>query len=197
MAVAIFVVSAYPLQCHPARASIGRIIYAFFPKLAEPQFSPIIPQNNQPSALDFHSSQPSSSMSPNPTQVSYSTILKTDDNPRFSTDSNLSHSQTIQNSLEQQTLSHVNKELNTSLFFIITTCLLVSSYLLAVSVKSLGLILMVVGSTGSTSISFILPGLMFYKISQGSKLTILKIMAVLLAIYGLFVMFVSLIVKAL
>lgn len=51
-------------------------------------------------------------------------------------------------------------------FAAITTAIIVLSYLVAMSVSSLEKVLAYVGSTGSTSISFILPGLFYYKISS-------------------------------
>lgn len=51
-------------------------------------------------------------------------------------------------------------------FAIITTCILTLAYGAALSVTSLDRVLAFVGSTGSTSISFILPGLFYYKISD-------------------------------
>lgn len=50
-------------------------------------------------------------------------------------------------------------------FSIITTTILILSYIVAMTVSSLEAVLAYVGSTGSTSISFILPGLFYYKIS--------------------------------
>jgi amino acid permease len=50
-------------------------------------------------------------------------------------------------------------------FAAITTIIIVSSYIVAMTVTSLERALAYVGSTGSTSISFILPGLFYYKIS--------------------------------
>lgn len=50
-------------------------------------------------------------------------------------------------------------------FAIITTVIIILSYIVAITVESLEKVLAYVGSTGSTSISFILPGLFFYKIS--------------------------------
>jgi len=50
-------------------------------------------------------------------------------------------------------------------FAVITTCIIVLSFIVAMSVSSLDKVLGYVGSTGSTSISFILPGLFYYKIS--------------------------------
>ena len=50
-------------------------------------------------------------------------------------------------------------------FALITTVIIVCSYIVAMTVSSLATVLAYVGSTGSTSISFILPGLFYYKIS--------------------------------
>ncbi|OAA60232.1 amino acid transporter [Niveomyces insectorum RCEF 264] len=51
-------------------------------------------------------------------------------------------------------------------FALLTTFIIVLSYTTALSVSSLDRVLAYVGSTGSTSISFILPGLFYYKISD-------------------------------
>ena len=50
-------------------------------------------------------------------------------------------------------------------FAAITTTIVILSYIVAMTVSSLSKVLAYVGSTGSTSISFILPGLFYYKIS--------------------------------
>ncbi|CAD6591425.1 MAG: hypothetical protein ASARMPREDX12_005163 [Alectoria sarmentosa] len=51
-------------------------------------------------------------------------------------------------------------------FAAITVAIIVLSYIVAMTVSSLEKVLAYVGSTGSTSISFILPGLFYYKISS-------------------------------
>ncbi|KAJ9359909.1 hypothetical protein DTO280E4_4587 [Paecilomyces variotii] len=51
-------------------------------------------------------------------------------------------------------------------FAVITTIIIILSYITAMTVTSLEAVLAYVGSTGSTSISFILPGLFYYKISS-------------------------------
>lgn len=51
-------------------------------------------------------------------------------------------------------------------FAAITTVIIILTYVVAMSVASLEKVLAYVGSTGSTSISFILPGLFYYKISS-------------------------------
>ena len=57
-------------------------------------------------------------------------------------------------------------ELSETRFAAITTVIIVLSYIVAMTVSSLEAVLAYVGSTGSTSISFILPGLFYYKISS-------------------------------
>ena len=51
-------------------------------------------------------------------------------------------------------------------FAVITTAIIILSYIVAMLVSSLDRVLAYVGSTGSTAISFILPGLFYYKISS-------------------------------
>jgi hypothetical protein len=55
-------------------------------------------------------------------------------------------------------------------FALITSAILVLSYITALNVSSLDRVLAYVGSTGSTSISFILPGLFYYKISDPNSI---------------------------
>ncbi|UPX10583.1 uncharacterized protein EKO05_0001234 [Ascochyta rabiei] len=57
-------------------------------------------------------------------------------------------------------------EMSDMRFAIVTTILIVLSFVTAMTVSSLSLVLAYVGSTGSTTISFILPGLFYYKISD-------------------------------
>jgi len=56
-------------------------------------------------------------------------------------------------------------EMGETRFAAITTAIIILSYIVAMTVSSLEKVLAYVGSTGSTSISFILPGLFYYKIS--------------------------------
>ncbi|QHS71484.1 amino acid transporter [Saccharomyces paradoxus] len=85
---------------------------------------------------------------------------------------------------------------------IITLCILLFSYILAISITSLAKVLAIVGATGSTSISFILPGLFGYKLI-GSEFTdrnervpfsikIFKYLGLFLFIWGIAVMVASL-----
>lgn len=59
-----------------------------------------------------------------------------------------------------------NLEMSETRFAAITTVIIILTYIVAMTVSSLEAVLAYVGSTGSTSISFILPGLFYYKISS-------------------------------
>ena len=60
---------------------------------------------------------------------------------------------------------HASGHISDLRFALLTTAILIGSYATALNVSSLDRVLAYVGSTGSTSISFILPGLFYYKIS--------------------------------
>lgn len=86
-------------------------------------------------------------------------------NPARST-SNLSPSRVVpllppSPSNQRQRIDHIPE----FRFALLTTIIIVLSYVAAITVDSLEKVLAYVGSTGSTSISFILPGLFYYKIS--------------------------------
>ncbi|CAO2654088.1 Nn.00g108210.m01.CDS01 [Neocucurbitaria sp. VM-36] len=59
-----------------------------------------------------------------------------------------------------------SREMSDLKFAVVTTVLIVLSFITAMTVSSLEKVLAYVGSTGSTTISFILPGLFYYKISD-------------------------------
>ncbi|KAM9890571.1 hypothetical protein OXX69_012540, partial [Metschnikowia pulcherrima] len=83
-------------------------------------------------------------------------------------------------------------------FCTITTALLILGYFLAATLDSFALVLAIVGATGSTAISFILPGLFGYKLIGSEKTSpskterILRGLALSLTIWGFFVMVVCL-----
>ncbi|KAM9927705.1 hypothetical protein OXX59_002355 [Metschnikowia pulcherrima] len=83
-------------------------------------------------------------------------------------------------------------------FITITVLLLAVGYTLAITLKSFALVIAVIGATGSTSISFILPGLFGFKLigSESAELSapekVLRISSLLLTIWGFVVMVVCL-----
>lgn len=81
-----------------------------------------------------------------------------------------------------------------STFYIMTTVLLAVAYAAAISIRSFALVLAIVGATGSTAISFILPGLFGYKLIEpdSSREKVLKMLSLALVVWGIVVMVVCL-----
>ncbi|CAG8499653.1 13627_t:CDS:2 [Gigaspora rosea] len=71
-------------------------------------------------------------------------------------------------------------------YIFLTVAILLSSYTISILVSKLDLILAFVGSTGSTAVSFILPGIFYYKLHENRPWNYRKILSVFLTIYGLF-----------
>jgi len=87
-------------------------------------------------------------------------------------------------------------ELSNKLHNGITTCIIVLAYTIACSVRDLGTVLAVVGATGSTTICYILPGLLYYKLQKNErgdqKSTILMKIALCISVAGVVLMMNSL-----
>ncbi|AET40983.1 uncharacterized protein Ecym_7133 [Eremothecium cymbalariae DBVPG len=169
IAIVLLVMLAFPLQCHPARASINNI-WCYFSE--SKIFSPLA---NEESGLMRHEGSPRTPPS----------------NNEFSISPDWSPLQTSSQPIPTTTTIEGKR------FFVITTSILIASYTLAVSVSSFARVLAIVGATGSTSISFILPGIFGYHF-VGSEysakdiprnLKILKYLAFALTIWGIIVMF--------
>ncbi|ORX82679.1 hypothetical protein BCR32DRAFT_267463 [Anaeromyces robustus] len=59
-----------------------------------------------------------------------------------------------------------SQQISDKKFFFMTLSILICSYVLACSVETLGIVLSIVGATGSTMICYILPGLLYYKLEK-------------------------------
>lgn len=178
IAIVILVMLSYPLQCHPARASINHIILYFH------QVKKQI-QSDSSSAILNHPPPSTSQQSDESDQ-----LIDYD----------------LQDGLTEEGNITTLSPLQGTRFVIITSIILILSYLIAISVTSLAHVLAFVGSTGSTSISFILPGIFGYKlvgseyvdettgsyehIPRGTK--IVKYMGFALSVWGVLVMIVCL-----
>jgi amino acid permease len=102
------------------------------------------------------------------------------------------------NSVDKVIPSENDATMSSSRFSAITVSILVLSYLIAITVSDLSLILALVGATGSTAICYILPGLFYYKFSQNMRAvngtySLIEILAVGLICLGFVVMFTSLV----
>ncbi|KAG9302495.1 hypothetical protein G9A89_007199 [Geosiphon pyriformis] len=143
IAIVILVLFSYPLQAHPCRASLDKVLSAFSDRSHSLGSSISSQENNDSDPL----------LNARRDKVPYSSNLK---------------------------------------YFFMTTAILISGYLVAMLVSKLDLVLAFVGSTGSTTISFILPGIFYYKLHESKRWTPKKILSVCLLVYGLAVMSVCL-----
>ncbi|KAJ2683107.1 hypothetical protein IWW39_005683 [Coemansia spiralis] len=147
LSVAILVLFSYPLQCHPARNCLDKVITGIWRACSkEPTFEAIVDEDEADNAP--------------------STIAASDE-------------------ATQAPVVHV---MSPAKHISITFGLMLLSYVVSMTVTSLDLVLSFVGSTGSTSISFILPGVFYYKMHQNTRWTRMKVISVLIALYGLFVL---------
>lgn len=97
-----------------------------------------------------------------PCRASIDACLKWRPRRKTQTEASPSRNTLLTNSPKQS----VKTEMGDVRFAIISTILIVLSFITAMTVSSLEKVLAYVGSTGSTTISFILPGLFYYKISD-------------------------------
>lgn len=163
VAIVILVMLAFPLQCHPARASINHIFHYF-------TFTPDSVETPSVSSAPTNKSTPRGS-----SENSHLLTIPTDE--------------LVEEGSPQQP-SVVPLEHRA--FILITSGILLCSYLLAISVTSLARVLAIVGATGSTSISFILPGVFGYQLIGSEyknepmpvKTKIIKYAALLLTCWG-------------
>ena len=72
-------------------------------------------------------------------------------------------------------------------FLILTAVIGAASFALAMALTDLGVILSVVGATGSTTISYILPGLFYFKVFEEQGWSPLRTYAAFLCGFGCFV----------
>ncbi|CAG8439979.1 6867_t:CDS:2 [Diversispora eburnea] len=86
----------------------------------------------------------------------------------------------------------ISHEFSQTKYILLTSGILISSYIIGMLVSELDLVLSFVGATGSTTVSFILPGLFYYKLHENSQWDIRKILSIFLVIYGFSVMFICL-----
>ena len=110
-----------------------------------------------------------------PCRASIDAVIKWRPRKKSPSSSNtVSTSSTLQSTSSTATPSHSpsrrqkspSTPLSETRFAAITTTIIILSYIVAMTVSSLERVLAYVGSTGSTAISFILPGLFYYKISS-------------------------------
>ncbi|KAK6458140.1 vacuolar amino acid transporter [Scheffersomyces xylosifermentans] len=181
LCIVIMVSLSFPLQCHPCRGSVNHVFH-------------FITQGVQESKIR-HSGQ----------REGYSALSSDIESlESLASDSIQDESFVSTTPMEgaQDTDGHdpIIVPLTSRRFYIITTIIVLASYLVAITVTSLEHVLAFVGSTGSTSISFILPGVFGYMLikplgdatSLNSLERFCKYGGLALAVWGVIVMIVCL-----
>lgn len=154
LCIVIMVSLSFPLQCHPCRGSVNHVIH-------------FITHGVENNTLSTSSNKPNRYARNGSVHHGYTSLNSDIESIGSLNDSSLvDESFVLTTPMEgaHDTEGHdpIIVPLTSRKFYIITTCIVVMSYLVAISVTSLAKVLVFVGSTGSTSISFILPGLFGY-----------------------------------
>lgn len=175
LCIVIMVSLSYPLQCHPCRGSVNHVIHFI--------------QNGVSSEQIRRVSSPGGGYTAIP-----------DGGDSQSVDESFVSTTPMEGAHDTDGHDPVIVPLSKKRFYIITSVIVTASYITAISVKSLAHVLAFVGSTGSTSISFILPGLFGYMLIKplngATKLTkienLSKYGGLALSVWGIIVMIVCL-----
>ncbi|KAF9359026.1 hypothetical protein BGX26_000353 [Mortierella sp. AD094] len=160
VAIVILVLFSFPLQCHPCRACLDKVLFA----IGEYWETTRCGKTRQYSSLAEHDAVDSHA----PSSVTATSAHQHDD-----------HGGPMPETSELK-------------YNIMTLAILIGSYIIAMTVTELEVVLSLVGSTGSTAISFILPGSFYYKLHKDDPWTGRKILSVCLAGYGWLVMVICL-----
>lgn len=161
IAIVILVLFSYPLQCHPCRACLDKILLAIGEYWESTRFG----KGGAYNSLTAHDAEDDHAHTPTSARHTGS---HDDDDHGGST------------------------EIPEFKYIAMTTGILIASYIIAITVSQLDVVLSIVGSTGSTAVSFILPGSFYYKLHQNDPWTLRKILSVSLLCYGLLIMVVCL-----
>lgn len=178
LCIVIMVSLSYPLQCHPCRGSINHVIFFI--------------------CNGMKSGWKNRQQGHNPEYASLSSDVES--NSESIVEESFISTTPMEGAHDSEGHYPITVKLTTKMFYSITTAILLLSYLVAITVTSLEHVLAFVGSTGSTSISFILPGLFGYllikPINGATELDTMEIICkfggLALAIWGVTVMFVCL-----
>lgn len=143
--IAIMVIFSYPLQLDPSRRCLKSLVHVFTGKIQNFQRRFHVPQTSHLRVGEDELAE----------QLLADNVVPND--TMENTNRPFENIATINDQDMRQLLDDV-------LFFAITCVFLVLSYIIAMSVSDLGVILGVVGATGSTMVSYILPGAIYMKL---------------------------------
>jgi len=184
IAIVILVMFSFPLQCHPCRACLDKVLIAAgqfwdstrFSRKSREYKSLMAGAASTQHAGDDNSSHTAGALPPHtPSSVTLA-----------------AHAQEDEEEDEVDHGDHGGAAIPEFKFIVMTMAILIGSYIIAITVSELELVLSFVGSTGSTAISFILPGSFYYKLHANHPWTGRKVLSVLLALYGCMVMVICL-----
>ncbi|OBA21875.1 hypothetical protein METBIDRAFT_139215 [Metschnikowia bicuspidata var. bicuspidata NRRL YB-4993] len=141
LAIVVMVLLSFPLQCHPCRGSVNHVIHFL--------------RHGVSSGWKLRAPVAAAEYTPIPGDTDSADVLF---DPSFVSTTPMEGA--------QDTDGHapIVVPLTAFRFYVITAVIVVAAYLVAISVQSLALVLAFVGATGSTLISFILPGLFSFSL---------------------------------
>lgn len=164
VSIVILTLCSYPLQVHPCRAALDKVLA---PRTASLDQSSSNQSNRQPDTR------------------------YRDDDGNVSSDyvENDSGEASAQQHLLTPITNHTTQsEMSIQRLCVLTGIILSATFIIALIVDDLGLILGYVGSVGSTTISFILPGLLFSSLHKEGSRSRFRRLAQGLVVYGMIVM---------
>ncbi|CAK9440059.1 uncharacterized protein LODBEIA_P41590 [Lodderomyces beijingensis] len=158
LCIVVMVSLSFPLQCHPCRGSVNHVIH-FIQHGVDSLKMKKSKRNNTTAGYTSLSSDIESVAS-----------SRADTEATEATEADESFISTTPMEGAHDTQGHdpIVVPLTTRKFYAITTAIVVLSYAVAISVTNLAKVLAFVGSTGSVSISFLLPGLFGYLLIKPS-----------------------------
>ncbi|ORY90048.1 transmembrane amino acid transporter protein-domain-containing protein [Lobosporangium transversale] len=160
IAIVVLVMFSFPLQCHPCRACLDKVLFAFGEYWQTTRFGKAKKYNS----LNSHDAD----------------------------EDHASNTATLIGAHQHDDHGGVIPEPSQLKYIVMTSAIILGSYIVAITVSELELVLSLVGSTGSTAISFILPGSFYYKLHVNDPWTVRKMLSVGLLTYGWLVMIICL-----
>lgn len=190
--VAVNVSFCFPLQCHPCRNSILELVAQYKSYTYTSHTQSTISTNKRAVHIKAKPSDADAQLAAL-TNNHYTTSVKNERSPLLSRSNNNSSVELKEMDVESGTkqsnnndASNINKwkasELQIS---VLTGVITILSFTISMMVSNLGTVLAVVGATGSTTISYILPGLCYIKLH--SQWNIKRILAGILLSAGLII----------
>ncbi|ORZ35498.1 transmembrane amino acid transporter protein-domain-containing protein [Catenaria anguillulae PL171] len=190
LALAILFVFSYPIQAHPCRASIIKIV-SYIHKQRQGQTSPTVAGTERqplllpvsPSYASVEQDDPRPLANPHPVN----TLAPPASTAQAIGESSMTSAITVDTVDGTTTPPHWLLG-DAMLHMTVTTCIITLSLLVALTVSSLDRVLSVVGATGSTTICYILPGLFYYKLYEKQPWNWVKVGSVGMTVTGVVIM---------